>query len=812
MNVNRKAIGLTMVLVMVLSMLLPMSFAEPGDESLKLMTELKQGGQGFVPDEILVKFKDDTKPFRVVKVPPGQVKAKVNEYSNRPDVVYAEPNYILHAHYNEFIPNDPLYEVYQWNMQNFGPSNAGINMPEAWYLSNGGDPGVVVAVLDSGIAYENYGRHYKLAPDLANTSFVSGYDFVNGDSHPNDDEGHGTHVAGTIAQSTNNNAGVAGVAYNTSLMPVKVLNANGSGNTTDLIDGIRFAADNGAGVINMSLGYDPGVDPYLLHEAVIYANDKGVTIIASAGNDGTDIPSYPAAYPEVISVGATRIDGELAYYSNYGNTVDIVAPGGDVNVDQNSDGYGDGILQMTFGRRPKDFGYYFYQGTSMAAPHVAGVAALLIAKDETLGPDDVQDVLKTTANKEGAFSNEYLFGAGLLDAAAALGGEVVIDDPPSVTITAPADGTSYSEGATVEFTGTADDTEDGNLTASLAWSSSIDDSIGAGGSFNTSELSVGTHTITASVTDSGGNIGDDLITVIVNPVPNDAPVVTITAPADGSSYTEGATVEFTGTANDTEDGTLTGSLAWSSSIDGSIGTGGSFSISTLSVGTHSISASVTDSGDKTGNDAITITVNPVPNDAPVVSISTPANDSTFNLGDSILFAGSASDTEDGDLTAGLTWSSSIDGPIGSGGSFSTTTLSAGTHTITASVTDSGSKTGTDSISVTVIDPTAEDISIIPEVIFAPHGGRSNDKHLDISISVVEEDSLVGVEGVTVIGTLEHPNGPIPFDVVTGPDGTVVIYEGRNAASGTYTVIIISMDKTGYDWDGVQPKDNSYPKN
>jgi serine protease len=402
----------------------------------------------FVTDEILVKFKPGvgrdkidqinskhgasvryTSPFsgtRRIAIPRGKdVSEMVKRYQAESEVDYAEPNYIAHA---VMVPNDPYYEKYQWHLDN--DVYGGIGMEDAWDLSTGTD--IIVAVLDTGVAYEDYqeGRkRYYQAPDLAGTSFVAGYDFVNNDAHPNDDHAHGTHVTGTLAQTTNNNLGVAGVAFNARIMPVKVLDESGSGYYSWIEDGIYYATDQGAQVISLSLGGDAHSES--LENAVKYAYENGVTVIAAAGNDASSTISYPAAYDDsVIAVGATRYDETLAYYSNYGSSLDFVAPGGDLTLDQNGDGYGDGVLQNTFNpntRRTNDFGYWFFQGTSMATPHVSGVAALLIANgnadadnDGTTTPDEVRAVLQETAEDLGDPGWDETFGWGLVNAYAAL--------------------------------------------------------------------------------------------------------------------------------------------------------------------------------------------------------------------------------------------------------------------------------------------------------------------------------------------------------------------------------------------------------
>lgn len=467
-------------------------------------------------DEIIVKFKNKAS-FERISLPAGlSVSKALTNYQGRNDVEYAEPNYIARTFYT---PNDTYYSL-QWGFDN--NSNSGINTEEAWNTSKG--QGVVVAVVDTGVAYENYGFWYQKAPDFNNTCFVPGYDFANNDTHPNDDNGHGTHVAGTIAESTNNNLGAAGIAFESCIMPVKVLNRQGSGSYADIADGIRWAADNGADIINLSLG-GPSSASYL-ENAVAYAHGKGVTIVAAAGNDGQNSISYPAAYNDyVIAVGATRFDKKLAPYSNRGAGLDLVAPGGDLSVDQNGDGYGDGILQQTFGSNPRDFGYWFFQGTSMASPHVAAAAALLISHGNATTPTDVQTALQETAADLGSTGWDSTYGFGLVNAAAALNWSSGTTPPPPPPVNNPPVANAGSDqtaevGSTLSFDG-GSSTDDGLIT-SYAWT------FGDGGSANGVNVShtynsTGTFTITLTVTDNGGLTDSDTASVQITAVPENNP-------------------------------------------------------------------------------------------------------------------------------------------------------------------------------------------------------------------------------------------------------------------------------------------------
>lgn len=336
-----------------------------------------------------------------------------------PTVEYAEPNYIAGIVAEPLYipvrlePDDP-YFGYQWHFQ-------AIQMPAAWDLANGVN--VTVAVVDTGIDFN--------APDLAQATRLPGYDFANDDPDPTDDQGHGTHVAGTIAQSTNNGLGVAGVAYKAQLMPVKVLEATGQGSYDNIIKGIIYAVDRGAQVINLSLAGRTG--SLALEEAVQYAADRGVLVVAAAGNSGGPV-EYPAAYDDfVIAVGSTRYDNSLAPYSNFGSQIDLVAPGGDIDVDQNGDGYADGVLQQSFKTAGGEFTYLFFEGTSMAAPHVSGVAALMLSRNPNLTPPLIKSAMMQTALNLGPAEQ---FGAGLLQAADAV---AAVSEPtgPTVTVTVP---------------------------------------------------------------------------------------------------------------------------------------------------------------------------------------------------------------------------------------------------------------------------------------------------------------------------------------------------------------------------------------
>jgi len=418
----------------------------------------------FAPGQVLVRFKGGGE--RLMKLPePVEVADATEALEDNPRVDYALPNYLARA---SAAPNDPGWtgrpgdwRRAQWNFLPCGSlcglpaqpfeAKGGINAIGAWEtLWQRGLPpgkGARVAVLDTGIAFRSKKPRFRKSPDFKRKQFARGLDAVKAGSKkakkmkwaslPLDRDGHGTHVAGTIAEQINNGRGLTGLAPRAKIIPVRVLDSQGVGTARDIARGIRFASRKKARVINMSFEFSLSVRSCAkirsVCKAIKKAAKRGALIVSAAGNSNGEPIAFPAAAPRVIGVGRTTKDACLAAESRTGPGLDLVAPGGGLPLSPScgSDdavfGQGAPIFQLTFaGRGFRRFGYPgFYEGTSMAAAHVSGAAAMVISSG-VLGrkprPAAVECQLRVTSRRTelGQPYDPRFFGSGLLDAAAAV--------------------------------------------------------------------------------------------------------------------------------------------------------------------------------------------------------------------------------------------------------------------------------------------------------------------------------------------------------------------------------------------------------
>ena len=589
----------------------------------------------FSSEQILVKFKPDvilpeaaeihrqlggqvreTVPgigVQVVTVPKGQVKDKVKAYSSNPRVAYAEPDFVAEV---VGTPDDPSLGS-QWGMVK-------VEAPKAWDVTTGSSS-INIAILDTGVDLDH--------PDLAD-KVVSNVNFS--DSPTMDDVyGHGTHVAGIAAASTNNGIGVAGLGYDTTIMNVKVLRDNGSGFHSWIAAGIVWAVDNGAKIINLSLG--GGDTSQTLEDAVDYAWSKGVVVVAAAGNNGNSYMMYPAAYPNCIAVAATNRYDALASWSNYGDWVDVAAPG-------------TGIYSTI-----KGGGYDYMAGTSMASPHVAGLAALVFTTVcDTNGDgklnDEVRSRIEATCDDVGLTG----IGYGRINAARAVG-DVVPVLPGSISGQVTDAGNGSPIAGAVVTDGTRTTTTD------------------AVGQYTLNDVPPGTYEVTASK--EGYESSSLAVTVLEE----------ATAVAD---FVLNEVVVFgtiTGSVTDAEDGSpIVGVVVSDGTRMTTTDAAGKYTIADVPPGTYEVTAS------KEGYESSSLTV------AVLEGNSAVAN---FSLSEIILpgsITGSVTDAENGSPIAGATVTD---------GTRTATTDSLGKYTIAAVPAGiyevAASKEGYESSSLTV---------------------------------------------------------------------------------------------------------------
>ena len=413
----------------------------------------------FVQDEIIVKFKKDEKSFRVIKVPKGAVEEKITQYLKRADVKYAEPNYIVHI---EAVPDDPGFSGL-WGLNNTGQTggtaDADIDALEAWEAQTGSQE-VLIAVIDTGVDYSHEDLEDNMwandaelngeaGVDDDNNGFiddVKGWDFYNNNNNPFDDNGHGTHCAGTIGAVGNNGIGVVGVNWNVKLLPIKFLNSSGSGSISDAVEAVNYATLMGVDVMSNSWGGRGSSQA--LEDAISAANEAGILFIAAAGNanNNNDItPFYPASHdvPNVVAVAATDDDDQKASFSNYGaQSVDVGAPG--VNIYSTVPTGSCSLCDPS--------GYKSIGGTSMAAPHVAGVAGLIKAQFPELTSDGIKLRLLAGVDIIPSLS-EITVGGGRINAFNCL----EEDDISPTAINNITASSSTIDSVTLEWTATGDD-------------------------------------------------------------------------------------------------------------------------------------------------------------------------------------------------------------------------------------------------------------------------------------------------------------------------------------------------------------------
>lgn len=397
---NRRFLRVFWLAVLLAVLLFPV--LDSGASSITRGTAQADLEAPYVPGRILVKFKGGVKGeqqlqvhaeqsgrvvaellrlgVHVVQVPEERMSASLAQYRSNPWVAYAEPDYLA---YGEFVPNDPYYASNQ-----YGPQK--IQADLAWDITTG-SPNVIVAVVDSGADFSH--------PDLQG-KLIAGWDFINNDADPTDDQGHGTHVAGIVGAATNNGEGVAGIGYDTKLLVVKVLDASNSGTYSGIAQGIVYAVDHGAAIINLSLGGTSFSQTLL--DAVEYAWSHGVLLVAAAGNYASSNPFYPASFEHVMGVAATDANDSRWSSSNYGSYISVSAPG--VNV------------YSTNWNKTSGTGYGYRTGTSMATPHVSGVAALLLAQDPSRSNVQLRSIIESTADDLGAAGWDAYYGYGRLNA------------------------------------------------------------------------------------------------------------------------------------------------------------------------------------------------------------------------------------------------------------------------------------------------------------------------------------------------------------------------------------------------------------
>jgi len=454
---------------------------------------------------------------RIVGVPAHAADKVLLALQRNKDVEYAEPDFEAHA---IATTNDPYFtQGHQWYLSK-------IEATTAWDTTKGSS-NVVVAVLDTGVLASH--------PDISG-KVLAGYNFVSNNTNTTDDNGHGTAVAGLTSASTNNGVGMAAVSWANPVMPVKVLGANGSGSYSGISNGITWAADKGARIINLSLGGTSSSKT--LQDAVNYAWKKNVILIAAAGNNGNNTPVYPAACTNVVAVSATNSSDGRPSWSNYGSYVDVSAPGVSVLTLSGASGYAN------------------WNGTSFSSPVASGVVALMVSANSSLSNAGIVDALLKNSDDIGAAGYDVYFGHGRVNARRAVAAVTTSSPadttPPVASINSPANGATLSGSVNVGVSAT----DNVGVTKIELYIGGVlsgqSSSASATFTWNTVNFQDGTYTLESRAYDAANNVGTSTISVTVkNSTQTDttAPVAAITSPSDGSTLV-GRTTKITVSASD----------------------------------------------------------------------------------------------------------------------------------------------------------------------------------------------------------------------------------------------------------------------
>jgi len=629
--------------------------------------------------------------------------------SRNPRVTLIEPDIEIHL----------IGDTYPWGVTQIG----------AYTVHQSGITGqdVKVAILDSGIDYTH--------PDLASV-YAGGYDFVNGDTDPMDDHGHGTHVAGTIAAASDG-SGIIGVAPGVEVYALKVLDENGNGYYSNIIMALEWATGGSTlpGSIKVDItnnSYGSSIDPGIFVELAFWLTyyQDGVLNVAAAGNSGNpagigDNVIYPAAYDSVVAVAATDQNNNRASFSSTGPAVELAAPG-------------KGIYSTYPGG-----GYAIGDGTSMASPHVAGAAALVMESPETIARDansdgtnetngdgiwtaeEVRLLLQATAEDLGTSGRDSQYGYGLVDVDEAILTTAVPNIQPVADAGGPYSGT---EDMALSFDGSGSYDSDGTIT-SYDWDFG-DGNTGTGISPTHTYVAAGVYTATLTVTDDDGAISTDETTVTVNEAVNNPPVANAGGPYDG---TEGVAIILDGSGSYDSDGTIT-AYDWDFG-DGTTGIGISPTHTYVTAGVYTAALTVTDNGGATSTDGATVTVNEAINNPPVADAGGPY-DGTEDV--AIIFDGSGSYDSDGTITS-YDWDFG-DGNTGTGISPTHTYVTAGVYTATLTITDNDGATSTDETTATVNEAVNNGMHVAEIIMDFKKAGRNTG----------------GIATVTIVDTIGNP--------------------------------------------------------